>query len=112
MHLIQHLVIQILCLVEYKKSSDDNTKTSGLSSQESQDISAQTSQTEKVNIRHHQYVVSLESLFFKILDTLASLGSQIRTCSEGFEDIKNRLIKVETSFHENLKEIEIGHEVK
>ena len=44
--------MQILCLEDYKKSSDDNTKTSGLSSQASQDISAQTSQNEKVNNRY------------------------------------------------------------
>ena len=41
-----------ICLLEYKKSSssDDNTKTSGQSSQESNEISAQTRQNEEVNI--------------------------------------------------------------
>ena len=39
---------------------------------------------------------------------MAILRSQIRTCSDEFENIKNRLILVETSFNENLKDL---HEV-
>ena len=40
------------------------------------------------------------------METLASLDAQMRSYSDGFEDIKNRLIRVETSFHKNLKDLE------
>ena len=40
-----------------------------------------------------------------------TLGSQIKTCSDGFEDIKNRLFFVETSFHQNLKDLKVEYEV-
>ena len=104
-----------ICLLEYKKSSssDDNTKTSGQSSQESNEISAQTRQNEEVNIGDTIIMyVELILILFKILETLASLGSQIRACSDQFDDIKNRLILVETSFNENREDLQSGFEVK
>ena len=56
--------------------------------------------------------VELILILFKILETLASLGSQIRACSDQFDDIKNRLILVETSFNENREDLQSGFEVK
>lgn len=46
-----------------------------------------------------------------ILQTLMTLGSQIQNCSEGFNEIKNRLHHVETSFTQNLNELKLDYEV-
>ena len=50
--------------------------------------------------------------FFQILETLLTLGKQIQNCTDGFADIKNQLAYVETSFSQNLRDLQNEYEVK
>ena len=56
----------------------------------------------------HIYLYNL----FQILETLLTLGKQIQCCTDGFDDIKNRLNYVETSFSKNLRDLQTEYEVK
>ena len=47
-----------------------------------------------------------------ILQTLLTLGAQIKECSDGFSDMKQRLLNVETSFSQNLKDMHNEYQVE
>ena len=47
-----------------------------------------------------------------ILQTLLTLGAQIKECSDGFSDMKQRLLNVETSFSQNLKDLHNEYQVE
>ena len=58
-------------------------------------------------------VLRITSLFLsQILETLLSLGIQIKTCSEGFQDMRERLGQVETSLTTNMQDLQTQYEVR
>ena len=50
-------------------------------------------------------------MLLQILQTLLSLGTDIKTCSDGFHDMKERLLHVETSLTLNIQDLHTQYEV-
>ena len=74
------------------------------------DASKKGPDSDKVTLYKEIYIYLYE--VFQILETLLTLGKQIQSCTDGFDDIKNRLNYVETSFSKNLRDLQTEYEVK
>ena len=83
------------------KDSDNNTQV------RINDFSPPPS--EKKNYLSGDRVILL--LLLQILQTLLSLGTDIKTCSDGFHDMKERLLHVETSLTLNIQDLHTQYEV-